>query len=64
MRAATKLPLAAGFGISTPEQAGVVAKIADGVVVGSAIVKMIEKSASDVELEVFARSLRKGMDGN
>ena len=64
MRDATKLPLAAGFGISTPEQAGVVAKIAEGVVVGSAIVKLIEKNASDVELEAFARSLRNGMDGN
>ncbi len=48
-RAVTNLPLAAGFGISTPEQAGVVAKMADGVVVGSAIVRMIEKNASSVE---------------
>jgi tryptophan synthase alpha chain len=65
-RAVTNLPLAAGFGISTPEQAGVVAKMADGVVVGSAIVRMIEKNANsfekcDAELEVFARSLRDKM---
>jgi tryptophan synthase alpha chain len=60
-RAVTDLPLAAGFGISTPQQAGVVAKMADGVVVGSAIVRMIEKNASDDELEAFARSLRDGM---
>jgi tryptophan synthase alpha chain len=65
-RAVTNLPLAAGFGISTPEQAGVVAKMADGVVVGSAIVRMIEKNASsfekcDAELEAFARSLRDKM---
>jgi tryptophan synthase alpha chain len=57
-RAVTALPLAAGFGISTPEQAGVVAKMADGVVVGSAIVRLIEKNASDTELEAFAHSLR------
>jgi tryptophan synthase alpha chain len=57
-RAVTPLPLAAGFGISTPEQAGVVAKMADGVVVGSAIVRLIEKNASHTELEAFARSLR------
>jgi tryptophan synthase alpha chain len=57
-RAVTSLPLAAGFGISTPEQAGVVAKMADGVVVGSAIVRLIEKNASDAELEAFAHSLR------
>ncbi len=62
MRQATKLPLAAGFGISTPEQAGAVAKIADGVVVGSAIVRMIEKNSSDADLEAFARSLREKMD--
>jgi len=58
MRAVTQLPLALGFGISTPEQAGVVAKMADGVVVGSAIVRLIEKNASDTELEAFAHSLR------
>jgi len=65
-RAVTDLPLAAGFGISTPQQAGVVAKMADGVVVGSAIVRMIEKNASsfekcEAELEAFARALRDGM---
>lgn len=63
MRAATKLPLALGFGISTPEQASAVAKMADGVVVGSAFVRMIEKNASDAEIEAFTRSLRQGMDG-
>jgi tryptophan synthase alpha chain len=61
-RAATKLPLAAGFGISTPEQAGAVARIADGVVVGSAIVRLIADGASDAEIEGFAHSLRKGME--
>jgi len=61
-RAISKLPLAAGFGISTPEQAGAVAKIADGVVVGSAIVRLIEQNAGEAGLEKFARSLRNGMD--
>jgi tryptophan synthase alpha chain len=65
-RAVTNLPLAVGFGISTPQQAGAVAKMADGVVVGSAIVRMIEQNASsvekcDAELEAFARSLRDKM---
>jgi tryptophan synthase alpha chain len=59
MRAVTKLPLAAGFGISTPEQAGAVAKMADGVVVGSAIVRQIEKDPSG--LESLARSLAERM---
>jgi tryptophan synthase alpha chain len=59
MRAVTKLPLAAGFGISTPEQAGAVAKMADGVVVGSAIVRQIEKDPSG--LESMVRSLAERM---
>ncbi len=61
MRGATSLPLAAGFGISTPDQASAVAKMADGVVVGSAIVRLIEQNASEAELEAYARSLRDGM---
>ncbi|MEQ1949004.1 MAG: tryptophan synthase subunit alpha [Bryobacteraceae bacterium] len=61
-RDVTALPLAAGFGISTPEQAGAVAKMADGVVVGSAFVRMIEKNAPESEIEAFARSLRQAMD--
>jgi tryptophan synthase alpha chain len=59
MRLATKLPLAVGFGISTPEQARDVARLADGVVVGSAFVRLIEQGG---DLEAFARSLRRGMD--
>jgi tryptophan synthase alpha chain len=54
-RAVTTLPLAVGFGISTPDQAGAVAKMADGVVVGSAIVRQIEQDVEGVEN--FARSL-------
>jgi tryptophan synthase alpha chain len=61
MRVITSTPLAAGFGISTPGQAGVVAKMADGVVVGSAIVRLIEQNAGAEPLEALARSLRSGM---
>lgn len=43
IRENTDLPCAVGFGISTPEQAAAMAKEADGVIVGSAIVKMIEE---------------------
>lgn len=39
VKANTKLPVAVGFGVSTPEQAAAVAQVADGVVVGSAFVK-------------------------
>jgi tryptophan synthase alpha chain len=59
MRAVTKLPLAAGFGISTPDQAGAVAKMANGVVVGSAIVRQVEKDPAG--LESLARSLAERM---
>jgi len=40
----TKKPVAVGFGISTPEQAKMISHFADGVIVGSAIVKVIEKN--------------------
>ena len=65
MRAETACSLAAGFGISTGDQAGQVAAIADGVVVGSAFVRIVEKHAADglleAKLEEFARELRTGM---
>lgn len=44
VRRATALPIAVGFGVQTPAQAGWVASFADGVVVGSAIVREIERA--------------------
>jgi tryptophan synthase alpha chain len=65
-RRVTPLPLAVGFGISTPEQAHTVAGLADGVVVGSAFVRMIEHMiethAGPRELEECARSLAGAMN--
>lgn len=43
----TKKPLAVGFGISTPEQASMVGKVADGVIVGSAFVRTIANAISN-----------------
>lgn len=43
-------PLAVGFGISTPQQVAAVGEIADGVVVGSALVRLIEDNAGDPDL--------------
>ena len=43
VREASDVPAAVGFGINTPEQAAMVAKIADGVIVGSAIVKIVAR---------------------
>jgi tryptophan synthase alpha chain len=43
LRAASSLPVALGFGIATPEQAAAAAALADGVVVGSALVRFLEE---------------------
>ena len=62
-KAATALPAAVGFGIRTPEQAAAVARVADGVVVGSAIVDLVGKAsaakANDMpqQVEALVRSL-------
>ncbi len=47
IREVTETPVAVGFGISTPEQASDIAIIADGVIVGSAIVKLIAQHGED-----------------
>jgi tryptophan synthase alpha chain len=61
MRQLTQLPLALGFGVSTPEQVAEVARLADGVVVGSAIVRFIEANSASPDLaanlEAFTRQL-------
>jgi len=62
-RAATDLPLAVGFGISTPGQAARVARVADGVIVGSALVKAIGGIQDPVRAaDTFIGSLRAGID--
>lgn len=67
MRRHTKLPLAVGFGISRPEHVSEVAQFADGIVVGSAIVKTIEANmrSSDLPgaLEAFTRQLTAPLRG-
>jgi len=40
-------PLAVGFGLSTPQQVAAVGEIADGVVVGSALVRLVEEQGHD-----------------
>ncbi len=65
IRRETKTPVAVGFGISTPQEAAQVAEFADGVIVGSAIVRRIAEhhQAQDMPSRVgaFVRSLREGM---
>ena len=60
LRGATTLPVCVGFGISRPEQARAVAVLADGVVVGSAIVRAADESV-DAALRLAA-TLRRGID--
>ena len=53
VRQHAKVPCAIGFGISTPEQAANMAKSADGVIVGSAIVKLLAQYGKDAPEKVF-----------
>jgi len=59
VRRKVKLPVAVGFGISTPEQVAAVGELADGVVVGSALVRVVEEGGPDLakRLEERAREL-------
>lgn len=54
LKVATDLPVAVGFGVRTPEQAEAIARVADGVVVGSAIVELIGKHGKDAPEHVRA----------
>lgn len=56
VRAKTQKPLAVGFGISKPDQAAEVARFADGVIIGSALMDVLEKAASEEEQVANARS--------
>ena len=50
LRGITTKPICVGFGISTPEHAALVGRFADGVIVGSAIVNLVERHAGSPEL--------------
>ena len=64
VRAVTDLPLAVGFGISRPEHVAELGRQVEAVVVGSAIVRIIEQNADnpslEIQLESFARELKHG----
>ena len=62
VRQAVSKPLCVGFGIATPEQASRVARIADGVIVGSRIVQYMEEDPSLVKVTAFVRELRQAID--
>lgn len=63
VRQSTQLPCAIGFGISTPEQAAVMAQYADGVIVGSAIVKIIGQYGREAVAPVaqYVRAMKQAL---
>jgi tryptophan synthase alpha chain len=63
VRSAAQQPLCIGFGISTPEQAERMARIADGVIVGSKLIDLVDSGDKNA-LEEFVRSLSVRMGGN
>ena len=60
MKAATDLPIIVGFGITTPEASRDIARVADGAVVGSAIVDLIGKGQTPAEVLDFVAGLARG----
>ncbi|HEY7439300.1 MAG TPA: tryptophan synthase subunit alpha [Acidimicrobiia bacterium] len=63
LKAVTDLPVLLGVGISTPDQAAEAAGSADGVVVGSALVRRLLEGGGPEGAAAFVRELRKGLDG-
>ena len=63
VREVTDVPVAAGFGISTPEQAKKMAFQSDGTIVGSAIIKIIEKYEKDAPqyVEAYVKEMVKAL---
>ena len=60
IKAQTDIPVIVGFGINTPDKAEAVAKVADGAVVGSAIVGKIANGDSVQQVLVFVKTLSDG----
>jgi tryptophan synthase alpha chain len=64
----TSLPICVGFGIKTPEQAKQASEIGDGIIIGSAFVKIIEENINDENLILskisdLTKNVRKAIDG-
>jgi tryptophan synthase alpha chain len=64
VRNTTDKPLCVGFGISTVEQAQQVAKIADGVIIGSRLIELMEVDKSLLQLGDFVNEVRIGLNKN
>jgi tryptophan synthase alpha chain len=62
IRQCTDMPVCVGVGVSTPEQAAEVCRVADGVVVGSALVRRLLAGEGPDGAAAFVRSLRQAID--
>ena len=62
VRRLTRHPLYVGFGISTPEDAARIAEVADGIIVASALLKLVETGGGAKDVEAFVARLRKAID--
>ena len=64
LKAGTDLPIAVGFGVRTPDQAAAIARVADGVVVGSAIVEIVAEhgAAAAPHVTDYVRSLKSAIE--
>jgi tryptophan synthase alpha chain len=62
VRRVASQPLCVGFGISSPEQARQVARIADGVIVGSRIIQLMEANSDFISVNNFIKGLRQALD--
>ena len=62
VRQKAQQPLCVGFGVSNPEQAQRVAKIADGVIVGSRFLQLMEQDTTLTSLKSFTKSLREALN--
>jgi tryptophan synthase alpha chain len=63
IRAHTGLPICVGFGVSTPEQAQAASAAADGVIVGSALVALLERPDGVPRMSELVRAIRGALDG-
>ena len=63
LKSATDLPIVVGFGVRTPEQAAAIAKVADGVAVGTAIVELVGKHGKEAAepVRAYIASLKAAM---
>jgi tryptophan synthase alpha chain len=62
-RTVARTPVAVGFGIARPEQAAAVGRLADGVIVGSALIKAVDSAADPVAAATeFMRTIREGIE--